>query len=307
METKWLEDFVSLAETRSFSRSAQLRHVTQPAFSRRIQSLEAWAGTDLVDRSSYPTRLTAAGQVLYEQSLEMLQSLQSTRAMLRAHTAAAQDVIEFAVPHTLAFTFFPSWLSSLRESCDPIKSRLIALNVHDAVMRLVEGSCDLLIAYHHAAQPIQLDTTRYEMLPLGSEMLSPYVRPNEQGEPMFRLPGTLAHPLPYLAYAPGAYMGRAVEQLLKQSGTPVHLDRIYETDMSEGLKAMALEGHGVAFLPVSAVRRELRSKRLVSAGEGLDTSLDIRIYREIPGARKAKSSLDLFWDDLKRHVAARGK
>ena len=90
METKWLEDFVSLAETRSFSRSAQLRHVTQPAFSRRIQSLEAWAGTDLVDRSSYPTRLTAAGQVLYEQSLDMLQALQSTRAMLRAHTAAAQ-------------------------------------------------------------------------------------------------------------------------------------------------------------------------------------------------------------------------
>ena len=39
METKWLEDFVSLAETRSFSRSAQLRRVTQPAFSRRIQAL----------------------------------------------------------------------------------------------------------------------------------------------------------------------------------------------------------------------------------------------------------------------------
>ena len=50
METRWLEDFVSLAETRSFSRSAQLRHVTQSAFSRRIQSLETWAGTDLVDR-----------------------------------------------------------------------------------------------------------------------------------------------------------------------------------------------------------------------------------------------------------------
>ena len=72
METKWLEDFVSLAETRSFSRSAQLRHVTQPAFSRRIQSLENWLGTDLVDRTSYPTRLTPAGTVFYEQALEML-------------------------------------------------------------------------------------------------------------------------------------------------------------------------------------------------------------------------------------------
>ncbi len=304
METKWLEDFVSLAETRSFSRSAQLRHVTQPAFSRRIQSLEAWAGTDLVDRSSYPTRLTAAGQVLYEQSLDMLQALQSTRAMLRAHTAAAQDVIEFALPHTLAFTFFPAWLSGLRESCGPIKSRLIALNVHDAVMRLVEGSCDLLIAYHHSSQPIQLDAARYEMLPLGQEVLSPYVKPNEQGEPLFRLPGTQAHPLPYLGYAPGAYMGRAVEQVLKASPTPVHLDRIYETDMSEGLKAMALEGHGIAFLPASAVRRELRSQRLVRAGEGLETTLDIRIYRERPGTRKAKGSLDTFWNDLAAHLGA---
>jgi LysR family transcriptional regulator, hypochlorite-specific transcription factor HypT len=85
METKWLEDFVSLAETRSFSRSAQLRHVTQPAFSRRIQSLEAWAGTDLVDRSSYPTRLTSAGKTLHAQALEILDQLQSVRSMMHGH------------------------------------------------------------------------------------------------------------------------------------------------------------------------------------------------------------------------------
>ncbi|QHE87884.1 LysR substrate-binding domain-containing protein [Hydrogenophaga sp. BPS33] len=303
METKWLEDFVSLAETRSFSRSAQLRHVTQPAFSRRIQSLEAWAGTDLVDRSSYPTRLTPAGQTLYDQALEMLHSLQSTRAMLRAHTAAGQDVIEFALPHTLAFTFFPSWLSGLRETCGPIKSRLIALNVHDAVLRLVEGSCDLLIAYHHAAQPIQLDATRYEMLPLGTELLAPYVRPDADGRPQHSLPGTQQQPLPYLAYAPGAYLGRAVDQMLKQSAAPVHLDRIYETDMAEGLKAMALEGHGIAFLPASAVRKEVRTRKLVPAGDGLEIALDIRIYREKPMGRKIKGSVEKFWNDLRQRQA----
>jgi LysR family transcriptional regulator, hypochlorite-specific transcription factor HypT len=302
METKWLEDFVSLAETRSFSRSAQLRHVTQPAFSRRIQSLEAWAGTDLVDRSSYPTRLTPAGQTLYDQALDVLQALQSTRAMLRAHTVAAQDVIEFAVPHTLAFTFFPSWLTGLREACGPIKSRLIALNVHDAVMRLVEGSCDLLIAYHHAAQPIQLDADRYEMLPLGRELLSPYAKPNAHGNPMFALPGSAGQPLPYLAYAPGAYLGRAVDQILKQSPTPLHLDRIYETDMAEGLKAMALEGHGVAFLPSSAVRKDVRAKKLVPAGGAFETALDIRIYRERLSARKAKGPVEKFWTDLQNHL-----
>lgn len=299
MDTKWLEDFVSLAETRSFSRSAQLRHVTQPAFSRRIQSLEAWAGTDLVDRSSYPTRLTPDGQTLYEQALDLLHTLQTTRAMLRQHTAVAKDTIEFAVPHTLAFTFYPAWLSGLRAAVGPIKSRLIALNVHDAVMRLTEGSCDLLLAYHHASQPIQLDTERYEMLSLGREVLAPYVKPDASGQPLFRLPGRAGAPVPFLAYAPGAYLGRVVDWVLRQHGESVHLDRVYETDMSESLKAMAIEGHGVAFLPTSSVQQALSDGRLVSAApddQGWRGELDIRLYRA--AGNKGKRVAQTFWDDV---------
>jgi len=309
METKWLEDFVSLAETRSFSRSAQLRHVTQPAFSRRIQALEAWAGTDLVDRSSYPTRLTSAGETLYTQSLEMLQALQSTRAMLRGHSAAGQDVIEFAVPHTLAFTFFPAWVSSLREKFGPIKSRLIALNVHDAVMRLVEGGCDIFIGYHHDSQPFQLDADRYQLVTLGEETLAPYCKPDANGEPMFRLPGRPGQPLPYLGYAPGAYLGRVTDLILKQSATAIHLDRVYETDMAEGLKVMALEGHGVAFLPYSAVKKELRARKLVSASpglEGLEMAMDVRAYREKPlGRETPKGAAQALWNYLANHNSAK--
>jgi DNA-binding transcriptional LysR family regulator len=295
METKWLEDFVSLAETRSFSRSAQLRHVTQPAFSRRIQALEGWAGTDLVDRSSYPTRLTPAGQTLYSQAIEMLQGLQSTRAMLRGHSAAAHDVIEFAVPHTLAFTFFPAWATTLREHFGPLKSRLIALNVHDAVHRLVEGSCDVLIAYQHPSQPLQLDTNRYEMVLLGHEVVAPWVKPDAEGAPRYRLPGRPGQPLPYLGYAPGAYLSGVVDQLIKDSGTAIHLDRVYETDMSESLKAMALEGHGIAFLPQSAVRKEVKARRLVSALppeiDSLEATMEIRAYRERPMAPTATTAV----------------
>lgn len=323
METKWLEDFVSLAETRSFSRSAQLRHVTQPAFSRRIQSLEAWAGTDLVDRSSYPTRLTAAGQTLYDQALEILQSLQSTRAMLRGHNVTTQDVVEFAVPHTLAFTFFPAWVSDLRSHFGHFKSRLIAQNVHDAVMRLVEGSCDLLIAYHHPSHPLQLDPERYEMVTLGQEQLAPYVRPDAQGRPLHVLPGHLGAPLPYLGYSTGAYLGLMVDIILKQADTPVHFDRVYETDMAEGLKAMALEGHGVAFLPLSAVGRELSAGKLVSAltpaTQHLQITMDIRAYRERQEAKSnskplgkvvskqasaSKSAAQALWDYLVQHAVA---
>ncbi len=105
-------------------------------------------------------------------------------------------------------------------------------------MRREEPGCDLLIAHYHPPQPIELDAERYEMLPLDDERLSPYVKPNAQSAPIHTLPGTPARPLPYLAHAPGAYLGRAVEHMFKQSKQPVYLDRIYETDMAEGLKVM---------------------------------------------------------------------
>jgi hypothetical protein len=107
----------------------------------------------------------------------------------------------------------------------------MAQNVHDAVLRLVEGSCDLLIAYFHSSQPFQLDASRYEMVSLGQVVIAPYAKPDAEGKPMFELPGRAGQPLPYLGYAPGAYLGMVVDQILKKSKTAIHLDRVYETDM----------------------------------------------------------------------------
>jgi LysR family transcriptional regulator, hypochlorite-specific transcription factor HypT len=305
METKWIEDFVSLAETRSFSRSAQLRHVTQPAFSRRIQALEAWAGIDLVDRSSYPTRLTPAGESFHAQALDILGALQVARSTMRSHQVAALDMIEFAVPHSLAVTFFPHWVMDLRQRFGALKTRLIALNVHDAVMQLTEGSCDLLIAYHHPSQPLQLNPDRYEMLNLGSETLAPYAKADADGLPLFRLPSPPGMRVPYLAYAEGAYLGRLVEGITRQAVPPLNLEAIYETDMAEGLKAMALEGHGLAFLPASSVKKELKSKRLLrAAASGVhELTMQVRIYRERPElARHAKPGAVALWEFLRSHA-----
>ena len=311
MDTKWLEDFVSVAETRSFSRSAQLRHVTQPAFSRRIQALEAWAGIHLVDRSSYPTRLTPAGETFHAQALEILGSVQATRNLMRSHQVAGQDMIEFAVPHSLAFTFFPQWVMDLRKRFGAMKSRLIALNVHDAVMQLTEGNCDLLIAYHHASQPLHLNPDRYEMKSLGHETMMAFAKADDAGQPMFRLPAMgegVAAKVPFLSYASGAYLGRLVELITQQSPTALNLEPVYETDMAEGLKAMALEGHGLAFLPAGSVKKELRSKRLVRAAPPgqLELTMEVRIYRERPAmARRGKPGALALWEFLGQTGGAR--
>jgi DNA-binding transcriptional LysR family regulator len=311
METKWLEDFISLVETNNFSRSAALRHVTQPAFSRRIQSLENWLGTDLVDRTSYPTRLTQAGIVFYEQALEMLAQINGARDMLRSKRAAAQTSIDLAVPHTLSLTFVPKWLTALERDFAPISSRLMALNVHDAVMQLVEGGCDLLLCYHHPRQPVQLDPGRYDMLVLGRESLRAYARCDKNKVPEFTLPGSAKHPLPFLSYTNNAYLGRMVELMLSDAKHPLHLDPHYETDMAEGLKMMALEGRGVAFLPESAVTRELKQKQLARADGGAsewEIEMEIRLYRERPSAtRRGKAIVERLWDYLEQQEQRAGR
>lgn len=344
MDLKWLEDFVSLAETRSFSRSAELRHVTQPAFSRRIQALEAWLGTELIDRSVYPTRFTDAGQVFHEQALALLSQMREARALLRGQAGAQDAAIELALPHTLSLTFFPRWLQRIEQrlqagspsSVDggsdlalkaplktslktPLKTRLRALNVHDALLSLVEGGCDLVMGYHHPSHPVMLDPARYDMAVLGREAMSPFSAPAGDpvpggvpggapcgGEPRHALPiGKTAQQegsgAPFLAYTLNAYLGRMTAYLIANTPAPLVLDKIYETDMAEGLKAMTLAGHGIAFLPHSAVADEVASGRLVrldAPGSGiyaekLTITMEIRLYRDrlVPQDGDARQAL----------------
>ena len=94
--------------------------VTQPAFSRRIQSLEAWAGTDLVDRSSLSHTPDGAGRRFMPSRWRCCNRCRPPRAMLlRAPGSAGRDrVCRAAHP---GLHLFPAWVSNLRETPAPSK------------------------------------------------------------------------------------------------------------------------------------------------------------------------------------------
>jgi LysR family transcriptional regulator, hypochlorite-specific transcription factor HypT len=109
MELKWLEDFLSLAATQSFSRSAHERNVTQSGLSRRIRQLENWLCVPLFDRSTYPVRVTAEGKAFLPKAKEMIALVQNARRDLRHQHAVTAEVLTLATLNTLALTFFPGW------------------------------------------------------------------------------------------------------------------------------------------------------------------------------------------------------
>ena len=296
MDIKWLEDFLSLAQTRNFSRAAEDRCVTQSALSRRIQALEAWVGTDLVDRSTYPLVLTPAGRMFSSAASEAMRLLNDARAVLRTQETDDQ-VLRVAAGHALALNFFPGWLHAVQARHGALRARILPSNVHDTVLALVEGNCDLLLCYHHADLPIELDASRYEYLHLGDEVVMPVCVPNRAGSPAFALPGSKAHPLPHLAYTPTSYFGRVVQRIVSRFGQPGCLQNCYESDLAELLKTMALSAQGMAWLPESSVTRELAEGRLVRAGgEQWSMKLEIRLFRAI-GRRKPV--LDALWPGLR--------
>ncbi|MGY8863563.1 MAG: LysR family transcriptional regulator, partial [Pseudomonadales bacterium] len=61
MELKWLEDFLALIEEKSLTRAAVRRHVTQPAYTRRIKQLEEWLGVEIVNRTTKPVHIRPIG------------------------------------------------------------------------------------------------------------------------------------------------------------------------------------------------------------------------------------------------------
>ncbi len=115
MELKLLEDFLVLAEWRNFSRAAEIRHVSQSTFSKRIQALEQWAGTPLIDRSSYPVSLTPAGLMMVPQARELSRMTTGLRENLRDVAERPANSITFAAMHTLLLTFMPRWRKAIEQ------------------------------------------------------------------------------------------------------------------------------------------------------------------------------------------------
>lgn len=305
METTWLEDFVVLAQTRSFSKSAQLRHVTQPSFSRRIQALEGWVGLDLIDRSTYPPTLTTAGEHFYTQAQDVLNRIGYLRLSSNELPGATQETVQFAMSHTLSFSFFPGWLIAAQKKTGPIEGRLKVGNTLDAVLWLVEGTCDILFSYHHPQQPLQLDEERYETLTIGQDILAPFCRADAAARPLFGWPGKLQAPVPFLAYTSSAYLARMTDIAMAQAKSSPYIRRIFDTEMAEGLRQLALAGHGVAFFPQSIVRDDEAQGRLVRLGSAWEVPLQIRAYRERPTlGRPAANHIERIWHWMEQALAS---
>lgn len=293
MELKWLEDFLSVAQSGNFSRAAEARNVTQPAFSRRLKALELWVGLPLLDRSSYPITLTPAGEKFLPVAERVVRELTAARDDVRQASARVDATLKFAMPHSLAVGFFPKWWSSIEAPGSGITAKVIADNYHDCVEMLLHGACHALLCYRNDAVPNPLSSSGCPGVAIDRDRLVAVTVPDQQGKPKYHLAGSGGPSVPFLNYAPDAFLGKVTASLLNQATPRLNLELRYESAFAEAVRAHTLSGAGVAWLPMCLIETDLKERRLVPAGSGLpEAELEIWLYRS---AQASSPALETLW------------
>lgn len=306
MELKWLEDFVALASTGSFSRAAEIRNVTQSAFSRRIKQLETWLGADLVSRATLPAELTPEGISFLPVAQSAIRTMQEARAATQAARPQARPVLNIAALQTLTVTRLPRWLEQLEQHLPTARTRLIPDRggIEANLDALVDGEADLLLTYAHPYVPMLLDPRQFDWITLDRDIILPVMAPEPGRKGSMTcdavravFAGTAQQDIPYLDYGNASFFGTALQRLFARRVLPRRI--MHENAMCIGLRALALEGRGICWLPQSLIAGDLKAGRLVtvSSDPQWQLEIDIRLYR-CRAPRHQTGVTDRLWDRL---------
>jgi DNA-binding transcriptional LysR family regulator len=209
MNLSWLDDFTALAASGNFSRAADERHMTQPAFSRRVRALEEWLGVDLFDRSSQPARLTEVGHWFRQIAHDLQAEVARIPGEARAVAEASSTTLRFAATHALSFTFMPRWLRALEMETAVGPIQLVSDVQQKCEALVLQSQAQFMLAHGHPRVHGPLDEAECPSLVVGTDRLIPVSAPDKSGRPVHRLPADAkSSAVHLLSYSAESGLGR---------------------------------------------------------------------------------------------------
>lgn len=289
MRLEWLDDILAVADAGSLARAAEIRHVSQSAFTRRLRAIEEALGVPLFDRRRKPVVLLPDIEVQSGEMRALATQLRHLRESLM-QSAGARG-LTLACQHAITTTHSPAIVSILTaQGGRPVRVR--SDNREECLLRLLSGEADLAVVYAvPEIAPLTLNRS-FEQVLLGRERLRPVAAPRlAQG-----------NDLPFIGYPADVFLGQIMARAILPR-IPAHriLRRRAETALTLAAHEYARRGIGVAWLPEGMVHRDLDEGRLVP----LDQTLPEQ-EMELWMIRLSERSDDGWAHDWSRLVAALG-
>ena len=292
----WLEDYLALAETLNFSKAAEARNVTQPAFSRRIRSLEDWVGAALFTRTTHSVALTPAGEHFHNHAEVLTRALHQLRRDTLEVSGRGAGPLSIAATHALSFTFFPKWVRGSEKILALGNLNLVSDSMQACEQMMLRGDVSFLLCHHHHGVSSRLETGQFKSIVVGADTLVPLSALGRGGKPRWSLQG--GEPVPYLAYSAQSGLGRIVTSQLRTGDRGFVLDTIFTSHLAATLLSMVRAGDGLAWLPRTLAEEDMTAGLLVEAGNQESMiPIEIRLFRPVVRQRHA---VEAVWSAFER-------
>ncbi|WP_114286695.1 LysR family transcriptional regulator [Candidatus Halocynthiibacter alkanivorans] len=297
MDTKCLIDVLVLRSEGNFRIAAEQRGVSQPAFSRRIQALEAWVGAALIDRAGHPLQLTEAGRLFLPVAQKIVDLAEAGKADVQTLVLEENEKMRFSTLATLSQIFIPGWLKGLLPFIDvnKIVVKTEYGTIASYISALEANSVDFFVSYLDPKIGLPGVASAIASLTLGTETLVPVVSPNKDGSPRWWLPDRPEGPIPCL-HTHSDDSPWPIKNHMENKYTGLIFRSVYDSSIGTALKEMAAEGFGLAWMPRTFVEADLTNGRLVrAAGPEDDIHVDIKIFRCL---KSSQPRVEKFWNVL---------
>ncbi|MGV3655530.1 MAG: LysR substrate-binding domain-containing protein [Noviherbaspirillum sp.] len=248
-----LKVFETVARHLSFSRAAEELHLTQPAISTQVKTLEEHAGLPLFEQLGKKIYLTPAGTELLRHSRAIIRQFQEAEDALAQFRGVAGGRLNVAVISAGDY-FFPRLLVEFAGRYPGVTLNLTVHNREELLGLLADNLTDLAVM---ARPPSGLDTVNASFAP------HPYVIVAPAGHPLAgkrRIPlGRLLRE-PFVVREKGSDTWNSMEQGFGARLAEVNI--AMEIKSTETIKQAVIAGMGIGFLSAHTVALELRAGSL---------------------------------------------
>lgn len=145
MDFNSLQYFVLVAKYENMSRAANILHITQPALSKSISSLEENLGVALFDRNGRSIKLNRYGRFFLERAEAILKEYELVKEDLLNLVSPGQGVVSIGFMHTLGLEVIPQLMAAVQKDYPNLKIQLSQSNSSTILQKLEVGELDLCL------------------------------------------------------------------------------------------------------------------------------------------------------------------
>ena len=256
MQIESLKVFCDLAETKSFTKAAQINNVTQSAVSQTISALERRFNSLLIERSKKNFRLTPEGDVFYDYSKRILQTCDALHSKLQEIENVISGDIRVATIYSIGLHVLPPYVKKFLKDYPTVNVHVEYRRDNQVYENVLGNVVDLgLVAY-----PTR--DARLEIVPIRKDTLVLICHPQHEFAKRKSVKVKALNGQKFINFEPDIPTRKVLDKIFKEHRVTVQ--QVMQFDNIETVKRAVEIDSGVAIVPQETISEEVATQTLVA-------------------------------------------